>query len=195
MSVQIKRPAPRITRPANAKKVFTGIIYSAYQWPQVQFDGSVKTFEVLKRPDTVEVIPVTLNHQIIILEQRQPANYNLLYGFPGGRVEPKEEVQDAAARELLEESGYQAGSLELLQVVQPLEKIDWVVYTFIARDAIPVSAQQPDPGEKIKVTFVDFEGFMNFVLSPDFYDPEIVRMVLEAKLDPKKMAAFKSKFF
>ena len=44
--------------PKEAKKVFSGVIYDVYQWPQEMFDGSMQTFEMLGRPDTVKILAV-----------------------------------------------------------------------------------------------------------------------------------------
>ena len=41
--------------PREAGCVFRGEIYEVHQWPQKMPDGSVKTFEMLRRPDTVMV--------------------------------------------------------------------------------------------------------------------------------------------
>lgn len=41
--------------PPEADRVFRGEIYEVYQWSQKMPDGSVKTFEMLRRPDTVMV--------------------------------------------------------------------------------------------------------------------------------------------
>ena len=57
--------------PPEAKRVFAGVIFDTYQWQQKMFDGSFSTFEMLKRPDTVEVIALK-GDRIIVLEQEQP---------------------------------------------------------------------------------------------------------------------------
>lgn len=46
--------------PREAELVFRGEIYKVYQWPQKMPDGSVKTFEMLRRPDTVMVIALEM---------------------------------------------------------------------------------------------------------------------------------------
>ena len=63
--------AERNTIPKNAKKVFGGVIFEVWQWKQKMFDGSYAVFEKLKRPDTVNVVPV-IGNKIMILIQRQP---------------------------------------------------------------------------------------------------------------------------
>ena len=85
--------------PQNAKKVFTGQIFDVYQWEQVMYDGSWATFEMLGRPDTVEVI-ATSGEQIYYARQSQPTKDEFI-GLFGGRVEEGEEPLVAAKRELV----------------------------------------------------------------------------------------------
>jgi len=58
---------------ANAKKVFQGEIFSVYQWPQEMYDGTVQTFEKLKRPDTAIVIATTSEGKFLVSKQSQPS--------------------------------------------------------------------------------------------------------------------------
>lgn len=57
--------------PKEAHRVFSGIIYDVYNWEQKMFDDSVQTFEMLKRPDTVKIIPVK-EGKVVITKQTQP---------------------------------------------------------------------------------------------------------------------------
>lgn len=44
--------------PSHAVKVFSGVIFDVYQWQQELFNGETATFEALRRPSTVVIIPV-----------------------------------------------------------------------------------------------------------------------------------------
>ena len=57
--------------PDNAKLVFKGVIFDVYQWQQELFDGSQATFEALKRPGTVQVIP-TVGDRVLLSYEEQP---------------------------------------------------------------------------------------------------------------------------
>src|SRR3990167_5482373 len=130
--MKIERPKSKQPIPPNAKRVFKGVIFDVYQWEQKMFDGSKATFEKLKRPDTVVVFPILPDGRIILTEQEQPGKAPFI-GATGGRVDEGEEVLAAAKRELLEESGYEAEEFILWQAEHPASKIDWVIYTFIAK--------------------------------------------------------------
>jgi ADP-ribose pyrophosphatase len=70
--MEIERPKSNQPIPENAKKVFDGIIFDIYQWEQEQFDGTIKTFEKAKRPDTVVVFPVLNMVKFFLLNKSNP---------------------------------------------------------------------------------------------------------------------------
>jgi ADP-ribose pyrophosphatase len=187
----LPRPISAQPLPKNATKVFTGVIFDVYQWPQMLFDGSTKTFEKLKRPDTVVVIPVTEEGEIIMTHQEQSGKAPF-QSFAGGQVEEGEDILAAAARELREETGYEAAEYVLLDAVQPSSKIEWAVYTFVARGCRKVDIQHLDAGEKVAMELISFDQFVQVVSAEDFHEVDLVIRVLHAKLDPFKMTALKS---
>ena len=69
--------------PDHAKRVFQGVIFDVYQWQQELFDGSIETFEALRRPNTLMVIP-TMGDTILLAEEVQPGKGRFLSLF-GGR--------------------------------------------------------------------------------------------------------------
>lgn len=143
--------------PPQAHLVFKGIIYDVYQWEQKMFDGTVKTFEMLKRPDTIRVIAIKEN-KIVIIKQEQPHN-GYFIDLPGGMHDIEDENElDAAKRELLEETGIQCSTWKLIEAKQAQFKIDKIDYLFVAYDADePVQPQKLDIGEKVEVTQMNIE--------------------------------------
>lgn len=167
-----KQPIPK-----SAKRVFKGIMFDVYQWQQKMFDGTFQTFEKIKREDTAMVIPVTTDGKIILLKESQPGKKPFT-ALVGGRIGRNEKVLDAAKRELLEETGYEAREFIMFDSFQPVSKIEWNVYTFIAKDCKKVSEINPDSGEKIKLMPVSFEEFLKIVMSKEFNDTELTLKLL-----------------
>jgi 8-oxo-dGTP pyrophosphatase MutT (NUDIX family) len=175
--MKIVRPLSEQPMPKSAKRVFKGVVFDVYQWQQQMFDGTYETFEKIKRVDTVIVLPVTKEGKIILTKQQQP-NGKLFTGVAGGRVDEGEGVLAAAKRELLEETGYEAVKFELLDAIQPVGKIDWALYTFIAKGCKKVAEIKPDAGEKIELMPVSFEEFLEISVGENFRDPEIPEKLL-----------------
>ena len=93
-------------------------MFDVYQWKQKMFDGSFQTFEMLKRPDTVVIIPVTSENKILMQTQTQP-HKGKLFTFPGGRAEKNKDFDLEALRELKEETGYVPQKIKLWKSIQP----------------------------------------------------------------------------
>lgn len=191
--MKIKRPESRQQMPEDATLVFKGKLFDVYQWQQQMYDGTYQTFEKLKRPDTVVVFAVLDDGSILLTKQEQPGK-SLFIGAAGGRVDEGEEIEEAAARELLEETGYRAKELILWHSEQPVSKIDWAVYTFIAKGLEKVDEQRLDAGEKITLHPVTFDEFIDTALRNEFTEREIVKYIYEAKIDKQKLEELKELF-
>ncbi len=180
--------------PKQAKKVFTGEIFDIYQWPQKMFDGSIATFEMIKRPDTVQII-ATQNGKIFTTKEFQP-NQKRDCGLIGGRVDKGEKPLTAAKRELLEESGMTAKKWTLLKSYQPVHKMDWTVHYYIAHDCTVVAKQNLDPGEKITINKNSFEEFINKITTLPHWNNQFMIDILKMKLAGKKeLVKFKKQIF
>jgi len=80
-------------------------------------DGAEVDREVVERPNAVGVVPVTSDGRVLLLHQyRQPVGRPLIE-VPAGLLDVAgEEPVEAAQRELIEELGMRAGTLEPLTV-------------------------------------------------------------------------------
>ena len=178
--------------PKEAKLVFEGVIFDVYHWQQKLFDGSLATFEILKRKYNSEVIAVS-GDKIYLSHQSQP-NKKDFYSIFGGRIEEGENPLIAAKRELAEEGGLASDNWELYKVFEPQQKIDWKINTFIARDCYKLESVKFDAGEKGKVIECDFDKFIDYVLSDKYWGNELVLEVLRMK-DKGTLNDFKNRIF
>lgn len=179
--------------PNDAKKVFTGTIFDVYQWEQQLYDGTTKTFEALKRPATIQIIPVS-GEKLYLSHEEQPAK-SLCYTFLGGRQEKGEEPLSVAKRELIEEAGFESNDWELFKMYEVGGKIEWFIYLYIARDIKKVAEPHLDGGEKIDVMEVNFDEFLEKVDSPDFRGNMISDDIFRIKHNSQELMEFKEKLF
>ena len=180
--------------PENAKLVFKGQIFDVYQWEQKMFDGSVEIFEKIKRPNTAVAI-ATVGGKILIQEQKQPDKQNWFLSLPGGRCDKNEEPLQAAKRELLEETGYASDDWELWKEINPVIKMIWTSYIYIARNCKQKSEQKLDAGEKIKTKLIDFEDFLLLSENETFYEQELRRFLYRLRLYPEEKQKFHQLLF
>jgi len=180
--------------PPKAKTVYKGRIFSVLQWQQKMYDGTYSTFERIKRPSTVTVIPIKSDGKIILTRQEQPAVKPFIT-LPGGVVDEHENPLNAAQRELLEETGYEASEWILWDQTQISDKIEWVIYTYIAKKVRRVSEPTPDNGEKIELFDLSFDEFINLTRDENFRDIEITLKIHRAQHKQSDMNKIRKLFW
>ena len=105
--------------------------------------------------DWCNVVAVTDDDRLVMVWQYRFGSDALSLEIPGGVVESGEAPEQAARRELLEESGYEAATFEPLVVVQPNPAIqDNRCFTFLARGAVRTRTTQFDPQEELETALV-----------------------------------------
>jgi 8-oxo-dGTP pyrophosphatase MutT (NUDIX family) len=93
------------------------------------------------------VVPVTSDDQIVMVRQYRHGCEEITLEIPGGMVDPGENPAEAAARELLEETGYRAREVSPLGVVNPNPALFANrCYTLLARDVERVAEIRNDGG-------------------------------------------------
>lgn len=179
--------------PPTAKRVFKGILYDVYQWEQERFDGTKDTYEGLRRKPSVQVIAV-VGDKLIILDEEQPA-LGKFTSVPGGVYEDDNAPEEAAERELLEETGYKPGKLVPWFTHDFAVDIDWKAYYYIAKGCKKVQELKLDPGEKISVNLVTFEEFIERVINNKFRNRHLSNLLATMKCQPKELEEFKKMIF
>ena len=171
--------------PANATQVLSGVIFDVWQWEQELYDGSTTTFERISRNDYAYAIGVLPDQQILLLEDEQP-DRPIVITPAGGRMEDREQPDEAVRREFKEETGYTIGELIAWHSYQPSNKMFLEVHAFIARDLQDLSATKLDPGERVKPVTYSFDEFLALGTNDMVRDWMLRIKLLEAQLDSEK---------
>ncbi|MCF8054404.1 MAG: NUDIX hydrolase [Deltaproteobacteria bacterium] len=127
--------------------------------------GNTHDFFIIESPAWVNIIPLTAQEEVVMIEQYRHGTRDITLEIPGGMVEPNEEPSAAALREMLEETGYCASTAMPLGFVHPNPAIqNNACFSFWARDVLAAGKQTLDEREDIQV-----------VLKPLKEIPELIR--------------------
>jgi len=81
--------------------------------------GESHPFYRIDAGDWVNIIPLTPSGEVVMIRQFRHGSGDFTIETPGGMVDPGETPAEAAARELLEETGYRAAEIRALGGVNP----------------------------------------------------------------------------
>jgi len=81
--------------------------------------GNAHAFYRIRSPAWVNVVALTHRDELVMVRQFRHGAHAVTLEIPGGMVDPGESPAEAAARELLEETGYRAGRLASLGSINP----------------------------------------------------------------------------
>ena len=127
-----------------------------------------KVFErlVLESVDWVNVVALDANGRSLMIRQyRFGVGYTTLE-TPGGMVDPGEDSKTAAARELLEETGFASDNWSYLGAVEPNPAFhNHLCHHWLAQDVYRAQTQNLGDGESIALEFMTQEQVRAAVVS------------------------------
>lgn len=117
--------------------------------------GKEHEFFVLDLADSVNVIALTPEGELVMARQFRAGSNEDALEVPGGLLEPGEDPLEAGARELLEETGYSGGTARLvLQVYANPSLLTSRSVTIFIPDARRTAETNLDPNEEVTVELV-----------------------------------------
>jgi ADP-ribose pyrophosphatase YjhB (NUDIX family) len=110
----------------------------------------IEPYYVMEEPDWIHVVPVHDDGRMVLVHQYRHAAAITSIEFPGGIIDAGESPADAASRELLEETGFQARDWQRLAsfFANPGRQTNRV-HVFMARGLTRTAEQNLDTTEDI----------------------------------------------
>ena len=115
---------------------------------------------ILDFPDWVLIVPVTTAGELVLIRQWRQGARAFVLEIPGGVIDPTDtDANQAAARELLEETGHAAASLECVGHLWPdPARNNNRCHIVLATGCTRVAEPAPEPGETIETVLVPLAG-------------------------------------
>jgi ADP-ribose pyrophosphatase len=131
--------------------VYQGPVFGVRRDQVLEPGGLHTTREVITHPGSVVVLPVLSDKRIVLIRQYRHATRQYLWELVAGRIDEGETVKEAAARELLEETGYRAKRFQVILDVFPTPGfLEERMYILLA-EGLKEGEAEPEEDEKIEV--------------------------------------------
>jgi ADP-ribose pyrophosphatase len=130
--------------------------------------------QFLRHPGAVTIIPMVDEDHVCLIQNYRVSVDETLIELPAGTLEPDEAPELTAHRELIEETGYQAQSLERLHgfFLSPGILDEWM-QLYLATDLVPGPAAR-EAGEQIENMVVSWEQAMSLVQEQKIHDAKTI---------------------
>ena len=125
-------------------------------------------------PGGVAIIAITNDNEIILERQYRYPVKETLVELPMGKLEPNEEILDAAKRELQEETGYLSNNWVKIGETIPCNGYSSEIITYFLATDIVSGEQKLDDGEFLEVFKVSIKSAIKMVLNGEIRDSKTV---------------------
>lgn len=141
-------------------------------------DGTTAEWDIFGSERTVAILALTADREVVLARQYRPGPALVLDELPGGFVERDEAVDAAAARELLEETGY-AGPIEIVGTTWLASASRTCRYVAVVREAERVAEPANDVGEFTTVVLMPLPEFRAHLRSGQLTDVDLGYLALD----------------
>jgi ADP-ribose diphosphatase len=141
-------------------------------------DGREVRRDMIFHPGAVVILPVVDSDHICLLRNYRFVIGETLWELPAGTLEPGEELQHAARRELLEETGYTAAKWRSLGYLYASPGVlDEKLHLFVAEDLTPGPAQ-PEADEQLEPQVIPWSRALAMALDGTIKDAKTITSIL-----------------
>jgi ADP-ribose pyrophosphatase len=142
-------PRAKKAKILSSQTVYEGAVFGIRRDEVIEPSGVRTTREVVTHPGSVVVLPVLPDGRILLIRQYRHATRQYLWELVAGRMDAGETPRQAAARELIEETGYRAKHFRLFLDVFPTPGfLEERMYILLA-EGLTAGKAQPEEDEKI----------------------------------------------
>jgi ADP-ribose pyrophosphatase len=147
-------------------------------------DAGDEPYYSLRLSDYVAILAVTADQRVLCVRQYRPAVERYTLELPSGLIDPGESPGETALRELLEETGYQAGTVEVLGPMLPdTGRLGNRIWACVADGLQRVDGREPEAG--LEVVSFPVPELLSAIVDGRFDHALHVAVILMAQLRGK----------
>ena len=135
-------------------------------------DGKINDFYIKNERAAVGVVALTEDKRVILVRQFRPGPQEILDELPGGYIEDGETPEAAAARELLEETGYQ-GTAKLAATAVDCAYATTKKHCVVVTGCVKISEPHLENTEFAETVLVSLKDFRALLRSGKNTDVEL----------------------
>ncbi|MFA5126977.1 MAG: NUDIX hydrolase [Patescibacteria group bacterium] len=156
------------------KAGFRKLIKKTFQLP----NNKIVDFDIKQEGPAVCVLALTKDNNVILTKQFRPGPEKILLELPGGLIDKNESPDEAAKRELLEETGY-SGNFQLIGESLDCAYSTMVRYNFVAINCHKIQEQRLEENEFAEIVEISLGNFKKHLRSGQLTDVESGYMGLD----------------
>jgi ADP-ribose pyrophosphatase len=165
-----------------SEEVYSGALLKIYRDIVETPDGHHEAREVLRHPGASVVVPHLSDNRFVMVRQFRYALDQETLEFPAGRLDPGENPENCARRELAEETGYQADCVTFLFKIHPAPGYtDEIIYVYLAENLTP-GPSCPDPDEYLLTTTISLDDLMQRFKKGEITDSKTLNAIFYLSL-------------
>ena len=168
-------PRAKTAKILNSTSIYEGPVFGLRRDEVIEPSGVRAIREVITHPGSVVVLPVLPDGRILLIKQYRHATRQYLWELVAGRIDDGENPKAAAARELIEETGYRAKRLRVFLEMFPTPGFLEEKMFLLLAEGLTAGEAEPEEDEKI--------------ISRGYKRKELEEMIRDGKLRDAKSIA------
>jgi ADP-ribose pyrophosphatase len=140
---------PKTAKVLSSTTIYEGPVFGIRRDEVIEPSGVRTIREVITHPGSVVVLPVLPDGRILLIQQYRHATRQYLWELVAGRMDPGETPKVAAARELIEETGFRAKRMRVFLDVFPTPGFLEERMFILLAEGLTAGEAQPEEDEKI----------------------------------------------
>ncbi len=164
----------------SSEEIFKGRVVHLFRDTVRLPNGKLTTREVMRHPGAVAIVPITEDGEVLMVRQYRYPFKRVLLEVPAGKLDPGEDCETCARRELSEETGAEAKELTYIGEYYPSVAIlDESIRLYIAK-GLTYKQAHTDEDEFVQLERIPLKTLVDQVLSGEIKDGKTQVAILKA---------------